>query len=272
LLCSTQGRYEEAEALNMRALAISEESLGPDHPGMAWMLRGLAVIYRDQGKHDEAGPLFERALRVQEKTLGIGHPSVGVTLSGLAVLHAEQGRYDTAEPLFERALDILQRVHGPDDQRVAATVNGLAHLYIRQARYEEAKDLYEGRLDIAERWRYESTIGSEQRIALASTLVGLGEVYQKLGDTPNARASWIDAVALIQESDNGSDIVESLDLHATALLNLGRVDEARPMVEKLFATGWKRRGLLELCDLHGLPLEPQEAAQPGAWGGGLATQ
>jgi tetratricopeptide (TPR) repeat protein len=252
LVCSMQGKYQEAESLNRRALSIAEETLGPGHPTVGWALRGLATIYRNQGRHREAEPLFRRALDIQEETLGPAHPSLGLTLFGLAASYVEQNRYDEAEPLFESAADILQESHGAGHHRVATAHNGLAHLYTEQARYQEAQALYDERLAVAQSEHSDIPISAEQAAALASTLIGIGELQERTGETAKARASWQAAVASIEESTGSAEIVERLDIHAKALLHLGRVEEARPMVEKLLAMGWQKQDLLALCHENGL--------------------
>ena len=40
-----QGKYEQAESLYERALAIREQQLGPEHPDTATSLNNLAVLY-----------------------------------------------------------------------------------------------------------------------------------------------------------------------------------------------------------------------------------
>ncbi|CAN0176861.1 unnamed protein product, partial [Ectocarpus sp. 12 AP-2014] len=41
-----QGKYEEAEPLNARAIEILEKSLGPDHPDVATALNNRAGLLR----------------------------------------------------------------------------------------------------------------------------------------------------------------------------------------------------------------------------------
>ena len=48
MLYHAQAKYAEAEPLNLRALAIWEEALGPDHPDVAQSLNNLAELYRVQ--------------------------------------------------------------------------------------------------------------------------------------------------------------------------------------------------------------------------------
>jgi tetratricopeptide (TPR) repeat protein len=69
-----QGRYNEAEPLYVRALALWERGLGPDHPHTIASLRNLAELYHMQGRYGEAEPLYQRALAICERELGPEHP------------------------------------------------------------------------------------------------------------------------------------------------------------------------------------------------------
>lgn len=44
-----QGRFADAEALHRRALALTEQALGPDHPLTATNLNNLGEALRKQG-------------------------------------------------------------------------------------------------------------------------------------------------------------------------------------------------------------------------------
>src|SRR5262245_48639384 len=55
-------KYVEAELLYLRALAIREKALGPNHPDVAQTLLDLAWLYYKQGQYQKAEPLFRRAL------------------------------------------------------------------------------------------------------------------------------------------------------------------------------------------------------------------
>jgi len=52
LLYQTQGKYDAAEPLCIRALKISEEVLGENHINVAMSLNYLALLYQTQGKYD----------------------------------------------------------------------------------------------------------------------------------------------------------------------------------------------------------------------------
>src|SRR5262249_6937269 len=59
--------YTGARLLYMRALAIREQVLGPEHPDTAKSYNDLALLLRAQGDLTGARPLFERALAIREK-------------------------------------------------------------------------------------------------------------------------------------------------------------------------------------------------------------
>ena len=104
-----QDRYDEAEPLFKRSLAIDEKALGPDHPGVATTLNNLALLYSDQARYDEAEPLYKRSLAIDEKALGPDHPDVATTLSNLAVLYSDQDEHLKALPFARRATAIYRR-------------------------------------------------------------------------------------------------------------------------------------------------------------------
>src|SRR6266540_5135151 len=63
-----QGRYDEAEPLLKRALAIRERALGSAHPDTATSLNNLAELYRIQGKYEAAEPLYQRSFAIRVKS------------------------------------------------------------------------------------------------------------------------------------------------------------------------------------------------------------
>lgn len=104
-----QRRYEEAEPLYQRSIAIWEKTVGPEDPCMAQGLNNLALVYSLQGKYGEAELLHFRALQIREQAFGSEHPVVAQSRANLAILYSVQGRYREAEPFVAQALPILAR-------------------------------------------------------------------------------------------------------------------------------------------------------------------
>jgi len=63
-LLRATNRLEEAEPLYRRALAIDEQSYGPNHPAVATVLNNLAELLGATNRLEEAEPLYRRALRI----------------------------------------------------------------------------------------------------------------------------------------------------------------------------------------------------------------
>ena len=104
-----QRRYEEAEDLCSRALAIAEGERGPGHPDVAVSLNNLAAVYREQGRYDQAEPLYKEALAIWDKA-GVASPlGLATTLENYATLLRKMSRHAEADAMERRAKDLRQK-------------------------------------------------------------------------------------------------------------------------------------------------------------------
>jgi CHAT domain-containing protein len=177
-LYDDQGQYLKSEPLHVRALAIDEKVLGPDHPGVATDLNNLAGLYRAQGQYAKAEPLYVRALAIDEKALGPDHPDVANTLNNLAVLHFAIADLDGALRFQARA----------DDAREAELRRNLI------AGSQQAKRLY------LEQTRYETDIALSIQAAsgptnAAALRMALTQVLRRKGRALDALVDQLDALA-----------------------------------------------------------------------------
>src|SRR5271169_6261314 len=85
-LLQETNRLPEAEPLMRRALAIDEQSYGPDHPNVAIRLNNLAQLLKATNRLPEAEPLMRRVVSIFEKSYGPDHPNVATALNNLALL------------------------------------------------------------------------------------------------------------------------------------------------------------------------------------------
>ncbi len=183
-LYDEQGKYEVAESLYQRSLAITEKVLGKGHPSVAATLNNLAGLYKAQGKYKTAEPLYQRDLKITEKAMGKDHLSVATTLNNLAELYQAQGKYEVAEPLYQRSLAITEKVLGKDHPMVAMTLNNLAELYQAQGKYEVAEPLYQQSLAITEK-----VLGKDHPM-VATTLNNLAGLYKAQGKYEEAEPMY----------------------------------------------------------------------------------
>jgi tetratricopeptide (TPR) repeat protein len=141
------GKYDAAEPLYRRALAISEKVSGPDAADVASHLDRLANLYRIQRRYADAEALLKRSLAIREAAFGAADLEVYPSVENLALLYQAQdqadGRTFEAEPYLRRALAIQEKAFGPDHPPVAQSLHELARFYRAQGRASEAQQSYD---------------------------------------------------------------------------------------------------------------------------------
>ncbi|PYP81574.1 MAG: hypothetical protein DMD35_00960 [Gemmatimonadetes bacterium] len=78
------------------------------------------------------------------------------------------------------------------------------------------------------------------RVALTGAYLAAGDAAQRTGDLTGARRAWAGALAVGDSVARTTGLADLRVLTATALVSLGRVDEARPIVRALEAQGYRR--------------------------------
>ncbi len=142
------GRYREAEALNLRVLALNRTIYGDRHPRVAEVLVNLGAIQQDLGNYSEAERFHRESLDITRRFFGEAHyrTAAGFTMVARALVF--QKRYDDAVPLLKEAVSIQERVFGPVHPRVASAVNELGTVALQKGDTEAAKKQYSRMLAI----------------------------------------------------------------------------------------------------------------------------
>ena len=69
-----QGRWNEAEQLEIQVLDLRTKLLGPEHPDTLTSMGNLAGTYRYQGRWNEAEELQIQVMDMRKTLLGAEHP------------------------------------------------------------------------------------------------------------------------------------------------------------------------------------------------------
>jgi tetratricopeptide (TPR) repeat protein len=101
-----QGKYAEAEAMNLQMLQIMETVLGKDLPSTIMSMTNLPILLDDQGKHTEAEEMHRQTLRIMETALGKEDPSTIMSMNNLASSLHYRGKYEEAEAMHWKALQL----------------------------------------------------------------------------------------------------------------------------------------------------------------------
>jgi CHAT domain-containing protein/tetratricopeptide (TPR) repeat protein len=119
----------KALPLAERALALAQQTLGPDDAYVALLTWDLAEVTYSSGKPAEARPELERALQVLAAKLGPEHPQAILVKTRLGSVCVALGELSKADQLLNQALESAEKTLGEDDPIVAAILKSLAILH-----------------------------------------------------------------------------------------------------------------------------------------------
>src|SRR3972149_3542787 len=128
-LYRAQAKYDQAEPLYQRRIAILESALGPDRVILASALSTLAGLYQDLKQPEQAESLLQRSLALWEKAWGRENPTVAQTQITLAEVYRVRAKYAEAEELYRQSLATLEKILGEEHPQIAAVLSNMAGLY-----------------------------------------------------------------------------------------------------------------------------------------------
>jgi uncharacterized protein (DUF2164 family) len=79
-----QGRWNEAEQLEVQVMDMRKKLLGAEHPDTLTSMANLASTYRNQGRWNEAEQLEVQVMDMRKKLLGAEHPDTLTSMANLA--------------------------------------------------------------------------------------------------------------------------------------------------------------------------------------------
>lgn len=166
--------WDRGKFLAERALAVAEESAGPNHQDVAKSLTLLARFYQRDSIKAEA--LYKRAFDILEKNSDVVPLSLAPTFDALAFYYQGKGEFDKAKGLYRRSLKVLEDSYGSDHPDITPKIDNLAGLYRDQGDFELADLLYTRSLAIRE-----TALGPDH-VDVADSLSLLGRLHLSQGE------------------------------------------------------------------------------------------
>lgn len=133
------GRYNEAEALYKKSMAIADAKLPPGAPFAQLAANALEHLYQVTGRTKEAAPANDRVMRGQANGPGVNPSDDATVLHNLAMKHLQEGRPNEAVPLELRALVLSEQRNGRTHALTIAILASLAETLKQLARHNEAE-------------------------------------------------------------------------------------------------------------------------------------
>jgi tetratricopeptide (TPR) repeat protein len=223
-----QGRFDEAVALYERALHHLEADLGPDHPGLAKALHGIALA--EQGRGDPQASLApaRRAVALVQDHHGPDHPDVATYLSSVGNAQGMLGDSEAALHSFERAAPVLEQALGPHHPRLAAALHNLGTTQATLRRFDQALPVLRRAAAIDAQ-----THGTDHPHAAASRYA-IAMVLQQQGDYEQAEAELRAALEGLERAwgPEHPDLAYLLVAQGHLLLERDQAAQSLPLLER----------------------------------------
>jgi len=197
----------------------------------ARLLEAIGRSYWRQGHADRAIGLIEEALDIRRRIEGPDNPSLAVTLKNLGEAQYFHHESDAAKKSLSAARTALERSRREMSTDYADVVADLGRVEYDRGDAQEAHRLIDEALPLL-RKAY-----GPQHAEVGSALTALGYVLQWQGDYSSMENVARQAVQIYQASqpELHPDRLQAESLFAESLFNEGRIGEAAPLLEKVFA-------------------------------------
>ena len=273
-MASTQrslGNHDEAIPLYKEAVAMNEKLLPPNDPELSWSINNLGWAYHSQGRYQEAEEAYHKAETIQREHLGATHPDLAFTLNNYGGLLWSTGRFEEGEPKVRESLAIRKGLYGEEHPEYIQSLNNLASLLFRKGEIDEAEPLYRQTVAVnkrllGERHRYvasglsslgvihrergeledalrlqleaidirQELFGDKHRLVAASK-VNLAGVYRSMEQYDKATQLYTEARDFWQsQASPPIELANALIGLGLTLIDSGRVEEAKPLLEEAF--------------------------------------
>jgi putative hemolysin len=137
----SDGRYKEAEELEVQVMETRKRVLGEEHPDTLAIMANLASTFWNQGRWKEAEDLEVQVMETSSRVLGEEHPDTLTSMANLASTYRNQGRWKEAEELEVQVIETSSRVLGAEHPDTLTSMANLASTYRNQGRWKEAEEL-----------------------------------------------------------------------------------------------------------------------------------
>ncbi|KIX03666.1 uncharacterized protein Z518_07219 [Rhinocladiella mackenziei CBS 650.93] len=120
-----QGRWKEAEELNVQVTEMRKRVLGEEHPDTLTSVSNLASMFWDQGRWKEAEELEVQVMETRKRVLGPKHPDTLTSMRNLAYTLKNLSRGEEAIELMTSYQELMVKVLGPSDHRTRGVLKTL---------------------------------------------------------------------------------------------------------------------------------------------------
>ncbi|CAI7629154.1 unnamed protein product [Penicillium viridicatum] len=217
-----EGRWKEAEPLQVQVMERQKAKLGEDHPDTLTSISDLASTFWNQGRWKEAEKLEVQVMERRKATLGEDHPDTLTSISNLASTFWNQGRWKEAEKLEVQVMERRKATLGEDHPETLTSISNLASTFWNQGRWKEAE-----KLEVQVMERRKATLGEDHPDTLTS-ISNLASTFWNQGRWKEAEKLEVQVMERRKATlgEDHPDTLTSISNLASTFWNQGRWKEA----------------------------------------------
>jgi serine/threonine protein kinase/tetratricopeptide (TPR) repeat protein len=221
----SQGDFAESERLQRQAIESFSRTIGPDAPQTAALTIELGCSLQRQAKFAEAEQVVRHCYEVQRSLRGPEPKEVAGAAALLGSILCDQGRQAEAEPFLREAVDRLPSYYSEEQPLRVRTASLLLDCL-------EARQDHHGSIELA----FANLESARRRLPadsleLAEHLGRLGRILVWSGESAEAEPILRECFAVRQATEPQAwTTFQAMSLLGEALTNLGRFEEAEPLL------------------------------------------
>lgn len=151
-----QGNNSAALNYYKKALEISYEVVGMNHPFLGTVYSNIAAVHTKCGDYSIAQDYNYKAIEIRKKILGNDHPDTISSYINSAEVYELEHDYETALETYKRVLEIYNNTLTEENSCIIPIYKSIAGLYQKLGRYQESLDFYNKVLQYTQERKYES--------------------------------------------------------------------------------------------------------------------
>jgi tetratricopeptide (TPR) repeat protein len=233
-----EGRWKEAEQLEVQVMETDKAKLGADHPSTLTSMANLALTYSAQGRWEEAEQLRVQVMEASKTKLGADHPDTLTSMANLASTFWNQGRWGEAEQLNVQVMEMSKTKLGADHPDTLTSMANLASTFWNQGRWGEAEQL-----EVQVMETRKKKLGADHPSTLTS-MANLAATYSTQGRWEEAEQLRVQVMETSKTKLGADhpDTLTSMANLATTFWNQGRWGEAEQLEVQVMETRKKKLG------------------------------
>ena len=267
---SRNSKFNEADSIIKKALEVSREYYGEEHPYFANTIEQYALFKNDMGFSDTALAMMNSVIVIREKVFGENSKDYTLTLNNVGRMYYNLNQYDKSIEYFKEAIKISYEI----GDTISAEGNYVANLAKSQyaaGQYQNSISSWEAVLktdlkdfgdkhpyvaeDIAYVAKINSLIGNTKKAEelyrksldgypMAVAMLGLGQILTVNGSTVEADTLLRKALEILitKRPEGHPEISEAQTLLAENLITQKKYDEAEKYLQESYTSLNKRFG------------------------------